>query len=144
MRYMREGKVLRSVDFMGLSLKGKILGLVGMGNIARETAKKFIGAFGCQVLVYSPTSPSERWTSADNANGAINHKRVNSLDELLQHSDVVSLHAPLLPETRNMISTPQLQTMKKSAILCNLARGPLGKASTSFVLPQIPCLCDGM
>lgn len=142
MRHMRQGQILRSVDYMGISLNGKTLGLVGMGNIARETAKKFIGAFNCKVMVYSPTSSSERWTSQDVKNGSINHTRVKTLQELLAESDVVSLHAPLLPETRNMISTSELNQMKKSAVLLNLARGPLGslQCSQSCLGPRKPRL----
>lgn len=139
---MRKGQTLWSVDYMGLSLTGKVLGLIGMGNIARETAKKFIGAFNMQVVVLSPTSEPTRWTEADQSNGVLAHRRVDSLEELLKVADVVSLHAPLTPHTRNMIAEPQLKLMKKSAVLINLARGPLGvqcrSVSDCFWLNQWP------
>lgn len=123
---MRAGKVLHSVDYMGLSLSHKTVGLVGMGNIARELARKLTSAFNCIILVYSPTSPADRWSDKDQVHGPVPHTRVGTLEELLKASDVVSLHAPLIPETRHLISTKELTLMKDSAILVNLARGPLG------------------
>lgn len=143
MRHMRAGKVLRSVDYMGLSLSHKTVGLVGMGNIARELARKLTGAFNCHIVVYSPTSPGDRWSDKDQVHGRVPHTRLRTLEELLKVSDVVSLHAPLTPETRHLISTRELAIMKDSAILINLARGPLGScASASPCLHQADSICS--
>ena len=112
---------------LGLSLFGKTVGLVGMGDISTEVAKKFHYASSCKVLVYSPTSPPTRWTKASpNADETIlPHERVASLDELLERSDVVSLHCPEVPETRRMMSTEQFARMKPTAVFLNLGRGGL-------------------
>ena len=87
------------------------------------------GAYESPILVYSPTSDPRRWTEEDPSGlPPIPHTRVNTLEELLTRSDVVSLHCPLTdgPEgTRDMISTPQLKMMKKTAVLLNTARGGL-------------------
>lgn len=126
-RRLRAGETVPSAHNLGLSLHRKTVGLVGMGDIAREVAKKFHYGSSCQIIVYSPTSPNDRWTtdSKEPANVVIPHERIGSLDELLARSDIVSLHCPLLPETRNMISAEQLGKMKSTAILLNLGRGGL-------------------
>lgn len=98
-----------------------------MGDIAREVALKFHHAFGAQILIYSPTSPTTRWTTSSQVPGepVIPHIRVNSLEELLERSDVVSLHCPTVPETFKMMGSKQFALMKSSAIFLNLGRGEL-------------------
>ncbi|GAA5831965.1 hypothetical protein JCM11251_002766 [Rhodosporidiobolus azoricus] len=125
-RRMRRGDVMPNITVLAETIEGKTLGLVGMGDIARETAKKFYGAYECPILVYSPTSPSTRWT-ADDPSGLppIPHKRVSSLNELLAQADIVSLHCPQTEQTTNMMSDEQFKIMKPSAILVNTARGGL-------------------
>lgn len=124
-RKMREGKTLRSVDFISHSISGKTIGLVGMGAIAREVALKFRGAFNCKVLVYSPTTSSTRWTPQDPIGPTIRHERCASLEEMLPQCDIVSLNCPVLPETLNLINASTLALMKSTAVLLNLGRGPL-------------------
>lgn len=126
-RRLRAGETVPSAHNLGLSLHGKVVGLVGMGDIAREAAKKFHYGSSCQIIIYSPTSPLERWTanSPFPEEAIIPHKRMDSLDELLQQSDVVSLHCPEVPETINMMSKKQFDKMKKTAIFLNLGRGAL-------------------
>lgn len=126
-RRLRAGETVPSAHNLGLSLHGKTVGLVGMGDIAREVAIKFYYASKCKILIYSPTSPRTRWTkaSSDPNDPVIPHERVNSLDELLERSDVVSLHCPEVPETKDMMSTPQFAKMKPTAIFLNLGRGGL-------------------
>ena len=92
-------------------LRGKRWGIIGMGNIGREVAR-LAEAFGCDVAYYS-TSGVER-------NETYNKL---SLCELLNSSDVVSIHCPLNERTQNLISVEELAMMKKSAILINVARG---------------------
>lgn len=124
-RRLRAGETVPSAYNLGLSLLRKTVGLVGMGDIAREVAKKFHYGSSCKILVYSPTSPSTRWTDAD-ANGVvIPHERVSSFDELLERSDVVSLHCPVVPETRNMMGKKEFERMKQTGIFLNLGRGEL-------------------
>lgn len=94
-------------------LAGKIWGIVGMGNIGRKVAA-IACAFGCKVIFYSASGNS---TCTD-------YERVD-FDTLLRESDFLSLHCPLSDKTRNLIDLDALQKMKKSAILINVARGPV-------------------
>ncbi|GAA5848923.1 hypothetical protein JCM9279_004666 [Rhodotorula babjevae] len=126
-RRLRRGERMPSIHWLAETLEGKTLGLVGMGDIAREFAKKAVGAFDMKVLVYSPTSSPTKWTSADasSEHPPIPHRRVSSLDELLSESDVVSLHCPLNDQTQQLMSAPQFARMKPSAIFLNTGRGGL-------------------
>ena len=126
-RRHRAGETIPSAYNLGLGLSSKTIGLVGMGDIAREVALKFHYAFNCKIVVYSPTSPRARWTAASLAPSepVIPLTRVNTLDELLEVSDIVSLHCPELPETRNMMGEAQFRRMKPTAIFLNLGRGGL-------------------
>jgi phosphoglycerate dehydrogenase-like enzyme len=94
-------------------LRGKRVGLVGLGYIGREVALR-LRAFGAEV-VYAARQPV-----ADE--GALGVRRVG-LDELLRDSDVVSLHVPLAPSTRAMIGQRELGLMKPSGVLINTSRG---------------------
>ena len=102
-----------ALDFMlGTELKGKQLGLVGVGRIGRAVAAR-ASAFGMRVVYTEPRDVD--LPGADNV----------SLDRLLNTSDIVSLHVPLLPETRHLIDKKALARMKRSAYLINTARGPV-------------------
>lgn len=92
-------------------MSGKTFGIIGMGNIGRAVAK-VADAFSAKVVYYS-SSGKDR--SA--------HFLRFSLEELLQQSDFVSVHAPLNDKTLNLIQKQQLQQMKKTAILINMGRG---------------------
>ncbi|KAH8726123.1 D-isomer specific 2-hydroxyacid dehydrogenase [Phaeosphaeriaceae sp. PMI808] len=100
----------------GVIISGKTIGIVGMGNIGQKVAKIFQGGLNCSIVAYDPLLPQDAWES-------IPHTRVQTLEEVLDASDVVTLHIPLLPQTRGLISYPQIQHMKKNAILINTARG---------------------
>ncbi len=93
-------------------LHGKTWGIIGLGNIGRAVAQ-IAEAFGCQVIYYS--------TSGNNTN--TDYRRVQTLDELLEASDVVSVHAPLSDATRGLIDYHQLSKMKRNAVIVNVARG---------------------
>lgn len=100
-------------DYMlGTELRGKQLGLVGLGRIAAAVAAR-ASVFGVRVA-YSSRSDK----------GLPDAQRM-SLDELLVSSDVVSLHVPLTPETTHLIDRKALTRMKRSAYLINTARGPV-------------------
>ena len=94
-------------------LEGKTWGIVGMGNIGRKVAK-IAESFGCKVIFYSASGNS---TCAE-------YERVD-FDTLLKESDVLSLHCPLSDRTRNLIDLEAMKKMKKSAVLINVARGPV-------------------
>jgi glyoxylate reductase len=102
-----------ALDFMlGTELRGKQLGLVGVGRIGRAVAAR-ASAFGVRVAF---TEVFE--TTVDGAEAM-------SFDRLLTTSDVVSLHVPLTPETHHLIDKRTLARMKRSAFLINTARGPV-------------------
>jgi (S)-sulfolactate dehydrogenase len=103
---------------MGREISGKRLGLIGFGSIARETAKR-AAALDMAVTAHDPFVPPEHpaWSQP--------YGRVVRLplDELLATADVVSLHVPLTPGTRNLIVAAALVRMKPGAVLINAARG---------------------
>lgn len=94
---------------LGVSLENKTLGIVGMGNIGKNVARK-AEAFGMRVIYYN------RRTEVSG------YRRV-PLDTLLQEADFVSLHTPLTTETRHLIGARELSLMKPTAMLINTARG---------------------
>jgi glyoxylate reductase len=101
-KYVREGRwgPWGPDVLLGHDLYGSTLGIVGFGRIGRAVARRAEG-FGMTVIHGMP------------------------LDELLERSDFVSLHAPLTPQTRGLIGAAELDRMKSSAILVNTARGPM-------------------
>ena len=107
-----------AIDMMlGADVFGATLGLVGIGRIGRGVAHRAKG-FNMRVLYYDP-NPLPR--DAEQQLGA---SRVD-LGRLLAESDFISVHVPLTKETQHMLSTPQFEQMKRSAILINTSRGPV-------------------
>jgi phosphoglycerate dehydrogenase-like enzyme len=96
---------------------GKTLGIVGLGTIGRKTAR-LARAFGMRVQYYDVVRLSEEHAEQIGVRFAL-------LEELLKTSDIVSLHVPLLAETRHMINAERLKMMKSSAYLINTCRGPV-------------------
>lgn len=103
--------------FLGASLNGKTIGLIGAGRIATSVAERAAKGFGMKVL-YSDLNKNEYIEKNFKA------KKVQ-MDALLKQSDFVSLHVPLFPSTHHLISTKQFNMMKKTAYLINTARGPV-------------------
>jgi glyoxylate reductase len=101
----------------GADIHGKTLGVVGFGRIGRAVARRALG-FGMRVL-YQDAAPASPTVEAE-----LRATRVD-LPTLLRESDFVTLHTPLLPETRHLINAQSLRTMKKTAYLINAARGPV-------------------
>jgi len=97
-------------------LRGRVLGLVGLGKIPRALAGK-AQALGLEVIAADPYVDAE-------AMKALGVRKVE-LAQLLAESDFVSVHAPLLPETRGLIGADALRRMKPTAYLINTARGPI-------------------
>ena len=115
-RRIRQGERIVRSQTLGRSLFQKTVGIVGMGNIGSVAAKKWTGACGASIISYDPLAPDNAWQD-------IPHRRVKTLEELLRDSDVVTLHVPLLPTTKDMIGEAELKIMKNDAILINTARG---------------------
>ena len=110
-------KTWEPLGHLGQDLAGRTLGVVGMGRIGYALAKRCFGGWDMKILYHDvhPSAKAEADFKARNVD----------LETLLRESDFISLHADLNDKTRGMISTPQLQMMKKSAVLINTARGPL-------------------
>ncbi len=116
--YVKSEKYIGDVTFTHFAnvfheISGKTWGIIGLGNIGRRVAE-LAKLFGCNVIYYS--------TSGKNNNA--DYKRVG-FEELLESSDIVSIHAPLDENTRGLMSASAFQKMKNSAILLNLGRGPI-------------------
>ena len=94
-------------------LKGKVWGIVGLGEIGRSVAK-IAQAFGCEVVYYS--------TSGRNSN---NDFEQVDFDTLLEISDIISIHAPLNEKTKYLFNAEAFKKMKKTAVLINVGRGPI-------------------
>lgn len=114
--YFHDGRYAKAdrafcYDRHTFQISGKKWGIVGMGNIGREVAR-LASAFGCEVRYFS-TSGVKR----EEAYPAM------ELDELLKWSDIVSVHSPLTERTRGLIGRNELQLMKPSALIINVARG---------------------
>jgi glyoxylate reductase len=105
-------KTWSPAGWLGMELNGSILGIIGMGKIGNAVARRAQG-FGMKIIF---TDPEKKEVA-----GALQVP----LDELLHKSDIISLHAPLTPDTRGMINKTTLSMMKPTCILVNAARGPL-------------------
>lgn len=101
--------------FLGRELKGKTVGIIGTGAIGTATARLLL-AFGAKVIAWSRTHRPEV-----EALGI----QYMEFDDLLQQSDIVSLHVPLCDATRGLIGERELKLMKPTALLVNTARGPV-------------------
>jgi glyoxylate reductase len=125
-RRLGEGeRVIRAQDpwqwgmfyMLGMGLQGRQLGIVGMGQIGLATARR-AKAFGMNIA-YTRRAPLESDVEKDLA------AKFMSMDELIESSDVLSIHCPYSPATHHLISENQLARMKPSAFLINTARGPI-------------------
>jgi D-3-phosphoglycerate dehydrogenase len=115
-RMTRAGGKVQRANFLGYESWQKTVGIVGMGNIGTLVARKWRGAFDAQLIGYDPYVPANRWSE-------LPHKRAASLEEMLPQVDILSLHLPLTPESRNLIDAARLALMKPSAIVVNTSRG---------------------
>jgi len=97
-------------------LEGRVLGLIGLGNIPRRLAPK-AKAFGIEVIAYDPYVPHDVLKGLGVAGV--------ELDRLLQRSDFISVHAPLTPQTRGLLNADAFRKMKQGVLIVNTARGPL-------------------
>jgi D-3-phosphoglycerate dehydrogenase len=113
-RGIKEGRWLKG-EMMGIELKGKTLGIVGLGRIGSRVGA-LAKAFGMKILVYDVIQLPEQLIKSLEA-------EVVDLDTLLTRSDFITLHVPLTPETRHMINRERLAKMKKGAYLINASRG---------------------
>tara|TARA_Y100001935_G_scaffold248077_1_gene244794 strand:- start:10498 stop:11442 length:945 start_codon:yes stop_codon:yes gene_type:complete len=101
-------------QFKGHELHGKTIGIVGLGRIGNMVAK-YAKAFGMSVIANTKEDVSQHK----------NVKIVKDLDKLLNISDIVTIHVPLTPDTKNLIGDKEFKEMKKNALLINTSRGEL-------------------
>jgi len=104
-------EIFTHIDALFHELDGKRVGVIGLGDIGRNFAKK-AKAFDCEVVYYS--------TSGKNSNSE--YERVE-LDELLSTSDIISIHCPLNEDTKDLLNYENMKNIKDGAILLNLGRG---------------------
>lgn len=107
------------VSLRGNEMRGKTVGIVGAsGRIGRTLASMFKGAFGCEILGYAPHTAAEKLAESG-------IEKIETVEELVERSDVVSINCPLIPETRKMFDAKMFSHFKPSAILVNTARGAI-------------------
>ena len=99
---------------VGRQLEGKTVGIIGLGAIGKRVAA-LAKAFGCKIITYDQRYQDEEKELA----------KLVTLDELMQQSDIVTLHCPLTAETKHLIHAEKIALMKQNAILINCARGPV-------------------
>jgi (S)-sulfolactate dehydrogenase len=117
-RAVEAGTWPRTMLSQGREASGKVMGLIGLGNIGRLVARK-ASALGMKVIAHDQHLPpgDEAWREVQGP--------PRTLEQLLRESDVVSLHVPLNSETRGLLNSSRLALMKSNAVLINTARGGL-------------------
>ena len=114
--YIKSGKWEREI-FVGTELFEKTLGIIGLGRIGGLVATR-MKAFGMNLIAYDPYIPKERFKR-------YNCERVETLDELLEKSDIITIHTPKTHETIDIINEDNISKMKDGVRLVNVARGGL-------------------
>ncbi len=116
-RFIRAGDWSESnpLPDMGMRVHGRTLGLIGYGHIGQAVAKRAQG-FDMSIVYYTPRTTPGVYGNAT---------AVASIEDLIVASDIVSLHLPLLPQTRHIIDADRLKLFKPGAVLINTSRGPL-------------------
>ncbi|GJM80052.1 hypothetical protein HMSSN139_25480 [Paenibacillus sp. HMSSN-139] len=100
--------------FLGVELRNKTLGVLGMGRIGSEVAKR-AKAFGMDILGYDPFLTEDRAEKLG--------VKLATVDDIIRNADFITVHTPLTPETKHMIARPQFEVMKKGMRIVNCARG---------------------
>jgi D-3-phosphoglycerate dehydrogenase / 2-oxoglutarate reductase len=111
---LRQGQGWDASRHLGNELGGKVIGLVGLGNVGSQVAS-VLKALGADVIA----------TRSDGRSDTVDDIQCMPLDALLREADIVSLHLPLTPQTRGLIDARALALMKRGAYLVNMARGPI-------------------
>ncbi|MHB0949377.1 MAG: phosphoglycerate dehydrogenase [Gemmatimonadaceae bacterium] len=111
---MREGRWDRS-KLLGTELKGRTLGIVGLGRIGGEVAQR-AAAFGMTLVAYDPYVSDDRFS-------ALRVRRAATLDELVDEADILTVHTPLNEETTGMVGRREINRLRPGSIIVNMARG---------------------
>jgi D-3-phosphoglycerate dehydrogenase len=134
-RTMKQGKWEKKI-LTGIEIYEKTLGVIGIGNIGSIVAEKAL-ALGMRVIAYDPFVPKE----------FAEKRRIElvDFDTLLKESDFITIHVPLVKETRNLINKETIAKMKKGVILINVARGPILNEKDLFAaLEEGHIACAGL
>lgn len=117
--FIRRGKFVgwAPMLFLGSDLKEKTLGIVGLGRIGIEVARRIHDGFDMKIIYYDVNRNEEL--------EKLYHLEYADLETLLKTADIISIHVPLLPTTRHLIGKKQLEMMKPTAYLINTSRGPV-------------------
>jgi glyoxylate reductase len=117
--YIRAGKwnTFKPMELLGKDIHGATLGIIGMGRIGVEMARRAAG-FSMNIIYYDHRMRPEKGR-------AVGARMCTSLDELLLNADFLSLHVPLSPKTKHLIDAGALKKMKNTAVLINTSRGPI-------------------
>jgi lactate dehydrogenase-like 2-hydroxyacid dehydrogenase len=129
--YVRTGWANNAPDrpSFGVDLRGKIIGIIGLGRIGFEMAKRCVNGFDMN-LIYYDLFPNKK---AEEELGA----KIKSLEEVMKASDFISIHVALTSQTRSLIGEKQLRMMKKTAYIINTSRGPvIDQAALTKVLSE--------
>lgn len=117
-RMVTSGKLTQNAppELFGNELRGKTIGLIGVGDIARRMSRIMIHGFGCKVIGYDPFFPVEKAAE-------VGIERRNTPEEVMAQADVISLGVHLTDSTANMINAERLALCKPTAVLVNASRG---------------------
>jgi len=121
-RRIRKG-IFDKKGFDGLEMLGKTLGLIGYGNVGKRLAE-LVAPFNMRVLVYHPSCSDEPLPS--------HISKVQNVAEIFPKADIISLHCPLTPETKNLINRQTIAQMKKDVYIINTARGGIVNEADLF------------
>jgi hydroxypyruvate reductase 1 len=134
-RYLRAGRFTGWLPdlFLGSLLNGKTLGVIGAGRIGCAYAKMMVQGHGLHLVYYNRSSNPELESFIKDYNrfrkqqriAPVSCRRTNTVEELLEQSDIVGIHTVLNDTTRHMIDARRLRLMKSDAILINTSRGPI-------------------
>ena len=118
-KFIRRGKFVgwAPMLFLGSDLKAKTLGIIGLGRIGGEVARRMRDGFDMNVIYHDAKRNEEL--------EKLYHVDYADLETLLKTSDIISIHVPLLPTTRHLIGAQELALMKPTACLINTSRGPV-------------------
>lgn len=114
----QEGAFLKiaPASMTGMEISGKTLGLVGTGNIARQTAQILQGGFGMKVIGYDPFVDRETMAK-------MGYEKADTVEELIKEADIVNVSVPLTPSTKDLIAGEMFDSFKPGAVLINASRG---------------------
>jgi D-3-phosphoglycerate dehydrogenase len=116
-KLVREGKWSERGRIVGFNINGKTVGLIGLGNIGSRVAEIYSRGFNARVLAYDPYIKPEV--------AARHGAQLVDLDTLLRESDIISVHAPLTPETYHLLDEEAFAKMKDGVVIVNTARGEI-------------------